>query len=138
MAGYKGGESMTNRNNVESHKEKALDFLQLVVGGNIDEAYDNYVNMHGKHHNLYYSADFTSLKHGMIENEAQSPNKRLMVKNVIGEGNLVMVHSNLIIKPGEPGMAVVHIFRFDRGKIVEMWDVGQQIPADSPNRVGAF
>jgi predicted SnoaL-like aldol condensation-catalyzing enzyme len=129
---------MTNRNNVETHKESALDFLQLVVAGSIDEAYNNYVNMHGKHHNVYYSAEFASLKQGMIENHSQFPNKRLMVKNVVGEGNLVAVHSNIIMKPGETGIAVVHIFRFEAGKIVEMWDIGQAIPIDSPNRLGAF
>ena len=74
----------------------------------------------------------------MVESHAQFPNKRLMVKNVLAEGDLVVIHSNIIMKPGEPGMAVVHIFQFEGDKIVEMWDVGQAIPADSPNRLGAF
>jgi predicted SnoaL-like aldol condensation-catalyzing enzyme len=129
---------MTNLNSIQAHKEIAVDFLQLVVAGNIEEAYDSYINMHGKHHNMNYSADFTSLKKGMFESQAQFPSKRLMVKNVLGDGNLVAIHSNIILTPGEPGMAAVHIFRFDKGKIVEMWDVGQTIPLDSPNRIGAF
>ena len=129
---------MTNKDNIQFQKETALDFLQLVVAGQITEAYSNYVNMNGRHHNLYYSADFTSLKNGMIENHTQFPGKRLMVKNVLGDGNLVAVHSNIILKPGEPGIASVHIFRFEHGKIIEMWDVGQSIPLESPNRLGAF
>jgi predicted SnoaL-like aldol condensation-catalyzing enzyme len=129
---------MTNKDNLQVQKESALDFLQLVISGNIDEAYDNYVNMNGKHHNMYYAADFTSLKKGMLENHTQFPSKRIMVKNVLGDGNLVAIHSNIILKPGEPGVSVVHLFRFERGKIVEMWDVGQAIPLDSPNRIGAF
>ena len=129
---------MTNTSSLQAQKEIAVDFLQLVVAGSIDEAYDNYVNMHGKHHNVYFSSEFASLKHGMIENHAQFPNKRLMVKNVLGDGNLVAVHSNLILKSNEPGMAIIHIFRSDKGKIIEMWDIGQAIPVDSPNRLGAF
>jgi len=129
---------MTNRSSIQAHKETAVDFLQLIVAGSIDEAYANYVNMHGKHHNMYYSADFSALKQGMIENQSKFPNKRLMVKNVIGDGNMVAIHSNLIMKTGEPGMAVVHIFRFENGKIVEMWDIGQTVPNESPNRLGAF
>jgi predicted SnoaL-like aldol condensation-catalyzing enzyme len=129
---------MTNKSSVQVHKESAVDFLQLVAAGSIDEAYDNYVNMHGKHHNVYFSAEFSSLKQGMIDSHAQFPNKRLMVKNVLGEGDLVAVHSSIVMKPGEPGMAVVHIFRFEDGKIIEMWDIGQAIPVDSPNRLGAF
>lgn len=129
---------MTNKDSMAAQKESALDFLQLVVAGEIDEAYESYVNMNGKHHNVYYAADFTSLKQGMLENHAQFPTKRIMVKNVVGEGSLVAVHSNIILKPGESGISVVHIFRFERGKIVEMWDVGQAIPLESPNRIGAF
>ena len=129
---------MTNRTNIQTQKERAVDFLNLVVAGNIDEAYDSYVNMHGRHHNVYYAADFASLKKGMMENHTQFPNKRLMVKNVLGDGNLVAVHSNIIMKIGEPGVAVFHLFRFEDGKIVEMWDVGQAVPVSSPNLLGAF
>jgi predicted SnoaL-like aldol condensation-catalyzing enzyme len=42
------------------------------------------------------------------------------------------------MKPGEPGIAVVHIFRFEKGRIIEMWDISQLLPVDSPNRLGAF
>lgn len=129
---------MTNKNSLQAQKEIAVDFLQQVVAGSISEAFESYVNMHGKHHNMYYSAEFASLRNGMIENHLQYPNKRLMVKNVVGEGDLVVIHSNLILKPGQPGISAVHIFRFDRGKIIEMWDVGQEIPIESPNRLGAF
>jgi predicted SnoaL-like aldol condensation-catalyzing enzyme len=129
---------MTNRDSILAHKEQAIDFLQLVVAGKIDEAYENYVNIHGRHHSLYYSGEFTSLKKGMLENHAQFPNKRLMVKNVLGDGDLVAIHSHIILKAGDPGMVTVHIFRFEDGKIVEMWDIGQAIPVDSPNRMGAF
>jgi predicted SnoaL-like aldol condensation-catalyzing enzyme len=129
---------MTNKSSLQVQKESALDFLHLVVTGSIDEAYDKYVNMRGKHHNVCYSAEFISLKQGMIENNAQFPNKRLMVKNVLGDGNLVAIHSNIVMKMGEPGIATVHIFRFEEGRIVEMWDIGQAIPIDTPNRMGAF
>jgi predicted SnoaL-like aldol condensation-catalyzing enzyme len=136
--GDDGAIFMTNKSSIQALKESALDFLHLVVAGDIDEAYDKYVNMHGKHHNVYFSAEFISLKQGMIENHTQFPNKRLMVKNVLGDGNLVAIHSNIVMKTGEPGMAAVHIFRFEEGRIVELWDIGQAIPIDTPNRMGAF
>jgi predicted SnoaL-like aldol condensation-catalyzing enzyme len=43
-----------------------------------------------------------------------------------------------VLKQDDPGMTVVHIFRFQNGKIIEMWDVGQEIPHDSPNVDGAI
>lgn len=35
-------------------------------------------------------------------------------------------------------IAVVHMFRFENGKILEMWDVGQVMEKDSPNENGMF
>ena len=76
---------------------------------------------------------------GMEENEARFPNKVLQIKHAVSEGNLVMVHSRLQLKADLPEMAVVHIFRFqDDGKIVEMWDVGQQEPEEILNENGMF
>jgi len=34
--------------------------------------------------------------------------------------------------------AAVHVFRFHSDKIVEMWDCGQPVPVDSPNKDGVF
>jgi len=120
------------------NKQAALDFLTLVTTGKIDEAYEKYVDMKGKHHNLYFAAGFPVLQQGMKDSDKQYPNKKFSVKHVIGEGNLVAVHSHVILKAKEMEIAVVHLFRFENEKIVEMWDCGAQIPADSPNTDGIF
>ncbi len=119
-------------------KKRAVEFLESVVAGKIDEAYSEYVNMNGKHHNQYFQAGFPALKAAMIENEAQFPNKKYEIKNVFEDGNLVAVHGRIILKSGENEMAVVHLFRFNENKIVEMWDCGQPLLAESPNEDGAF
>ncbi len=115
-----------------------MQFLQLVVAGRIDEAYEKYVDMKGKHHNPFFPAGFPALKKGMIENHARFPRKQLAVKNVLGDGDLVVVHSHIVLSPGEPGIATVHLFRFQDSRIEEMWDCGRPIPADSPNKDGVF
>lgn len=120
------------------HKEAAVRFLQLVVDGNIDEAYDQYVDMNGKHHNFYFAAGFPALKAAMKENHQQFPHKALHVKHAIEEGDMVAVHSHLILEAGGRGMSVVHLLRFEGDHIVEMWDVGAAIPEDSPNSDGPF
>jgi predicted SnoaL-like aldol condensation-catalyzing enzyme len=66
------------------------------------------------------------------------PNKQINVKNVVAEGDLVVVHSELVVRPKGERMGVVHIHRFQGGRIVELWDCSQMIPADSPNKDGAF
>ena len=121
-----------------TNKEIAVDFLQMVVAGKIDEAYDKYVDMKGKHHNLYFGAGFAALKAAMIENQSQSPDKTYLVRNAVAEGDTVAVHAHLVPSPGDKGMVVVHVMRFRGKKIVELWDCGQPIPADSPNTDGAI
>jgi predicted SnoaL-like aldol condensation-catalyzing enzyme len=74
----------------------------------------------------------------MIENNVQFPNKKLTVKHVLNDGELVAVHSHVVLHPEEKGVAAVHLFRFEGDRIVEMWDIGQHVPAVSPNADGAF
>jgi predicted SnoaL-like aldol condensation-catalyzing enzyme len=35
-------------------------------------------------------------------------------------------------------IAVVHLFRFEAGKIAELWDVGQAQPEQMVNQIGMF
>ncbi len=78
-------------NYTQARKQAAVQFLDLVVAGKIDEAFRKYVD-----------------------------------------------HSHIVLRPGETGISAVHLFRFEGNKIVEMWDCGQPLPADSPNKDGAF
>ncbi len=121
-----------------NNKEIATQFLELIVAGRIEEAYQKYVEDSGKHHNAFFVAGFTALKKGMVENHAQFPYKQLVIKHVLGDGDMVVTHSHLTFSEGEAGMVVVHLFRIKEGKIVEMWDCGQPIPPDSPNTDGVF
>jgi predicted SnoaL-like aldol condensation-catalyzing enzyme len=125
-------------NKTEARRQAATEFLQLVVGGQVDKAYQMHVDLSGKHHNPFFAEGFPALRKAMIENHVQFPNKQLLVKNVLSDGDLVAVHSQIVLRPGEPSVATVHLFRFSGGKIVEMWDIGQPVPTDSPNQDGAF
>jgi predicted SnoaL-like aldol condensation-catalyzing enzyme len=119
-------------------KEIAVQFLEMVTAGKIEDAYREYAEPNGKHHNAFFAAGFPALREAMKANAVQFPEKRLTVKHVIGDGDLVAVHSHVVLQPGEPGLATVHLFRFKGDKIVEMWDIGQVVPADSPNQDGMF
>lgn len=138
MAGSSKGEIITVDSNTQDRKNVAVQFLQLVVAGRIDEAYQRHIDMEGKHHNPFFPAGFPALKKGMIENHAQFPGKQLAVKNVLGDGDLVAVHSHIVMRPGDSGVAAVHLFRFQGDRIVEMWDCGQPVPAESSNEDGMF
>ena len=121
----------------EHHKKIAVEFLQYVIKGKIDEAYEKFVDLKGKHHNVFFPAGFPTLLKAMKDAHAQFPKKQFAIKKVLGDNNMVAVHSHLILQKGKD-MVVVHMFRFNKNKIVEMWDCGQEIPANSPNTDGAF
>jgi predicted SnoaL-like aldol condensation-catalyzing enzyme len=122
----------------ELQKKAAIEFLQLVIDGQIDKAYQKHINMNGKHHNTYTPAGFVALQKGMTDADIKFPNKQFTIKHVVGEKDLVVVHSHLILKEGDPGLITMHMFLFDDDKIVEMWDMTQPVPIDSPNNDGAF
>lgn len=72
------------------------------------------------------------------EADKQFPNKVFRVQHVIQEEDFVAVHSHLTLKPNELELAVVHVFRFQAGKIVEFWDIAQQVPKETINENGMF
>lgn len=121
-----------------SLKEKSISFLQNVASGNVREVYQKYVGSDFLHHNPFFPGDTKSLMVAMEENAAKNPNKRFEVKLAIQEKDMVTVYSHIKQSPEDLGVAVVHIFRFKDNQIVEMWDVGQLIPKDSPNKNGMF
>ncbi len=129
---------MTAPEAVEAHKQAAVAFLEMAVAGHVDEAYDKYVDLRGKHHNAYFPAGFAALKQSQLANRSQFPDVRIEIKHVLGDGDLVAVHSHVILKPREMEVAALHLFRFAGDRIVEMWDLGQPVLAELPNEDGMF
>jgi predicted SnoaL-like aldol condensation-catalyzing enzyme len=122
----------------DSNKDTAVLFLKLAASGRVREAYSKFVGPGFRHHNPFFEGSAEALMAGMEENARQNPSKVLEVKRAIAEGEFVAVHSNVRQKPDDLGAAVVHIFRFENGRIVELWDVGQPVPEESPNQYGMF
>ena len=121
------------------NKKIAIEFLQMVVAGKIDEAYAQFVDMSGKHHNVFFPAGFPALRQAMKDNQKQFPDKKFTVKQAVEEGDKVMTHSQLFMNAEDKaGKVAVHIFRFQNNKIVEMWDCGMPVPENSPNQDGPF
>jgi predicted SnoaL-like aldol condensation-catalyzing enzyme len=66
------------------------------------------------------------------------PQLRAEVKRLVAEGDLVMAHVHGVRVPGQPGTAIVDVFRLRDGRIVEHWDVMQPVPDESANPNGMF
>jgi predicted SnoaL-like aldol condensation-catalyzing enzyme len=68
----------------------------------------------------------------------ENPELRFDFKRFISEGDLVVVHSHLRPSPDVRGTAVMDIFRLEQGKIVEHWDVLQDVPETAQNQNTMF
>ena len=122
----------------DQNKDAATSFLKLASAGKVDDAYSKFVGNGFKYHNAFFEGSAESLQAGMKENAVLNPDKVFEIKRVIAEGDFVVTHSRVQQKPSDLGAAVVHIFRFENGNIVELWDLGQPVPEESPNQYGMF
>ena len=73
--------------------------------------------------------------HGYIDFlKSKFPENHGEIKQVLADGNLVALHVHSKRTPDSRGRAIVDIFRLtDDGKVVEHWDVIQDIPEESMN-----
>jgi predicted SnoaL-like aldol condensation-catalyzing enzyme len=122
----------------QSHKDAAVEFLTLVVSGDVRAANRRHVGRGFRHHNPFFPGDARSLREGMEEDESRNPGKKLTVQSALQDGDYVAVHSRLRRAASNLDMAVVHIFRFEHDRIAELWDIGQAVPKNIVNKNGMF
>lgn len=123
---------------MDSHKQAAVTFLRLASSGQVKMAYQRYVGAGFRHHNPYFPGDAETLSTAMEENAKQNPDKVIEILHTLEDGDLVAVHAHVRLKPGDLGVATVHVFRFEGDRIVELWDVGQAVPEKTLNKYGMF
>ena len=66
------------------------------------------------------------------------PNSRSEIKRAFADGDYVILHVHSVREKGTRGRAIVDIFKLENGKIVEHWDVVQDIPEKPANATACF
>ena len=121
-----------------NNKQIVTDFYQTAFDGDPAKAVADHVGDHYIQHNPQ-APDGPEAFIGFVEwLRGENPDLQLNIKRVIAEGDLVVTHSELVLRPGEPGRALADIFRLENGKVVEHWDVIQDIPTEAANDNGMF
>ena len=123
---------------VPTKKDAAVAFLRQAAAGRVREAYDKHIGKDFRHHNPLFDGNAEALMAAMEQNAQQNPDKQFDILHALEDGDLVAVHSHVRQKPGDRGAVVFHLFRFEGDRIVELWDVGQPVPAESVNKNGMF
>lgn len=112
---------------VKNNRQIVEAFLDLINRHRrVREAFERYVSENYVQHNPT-AGDGREDAIRLIEGLAATPGFNPMVKRIVAEGDLVAVHMHVQLGDG-PGLAVMDMFRLDKGKIVEHWDVIQEVP----------
>ncbi|MFM1886715.1 MAG: hypothetical protein RL026_1872 [Pseudomonadota bacterium] len=94
---------------------------------------DLYLSQDYLQHSSLAEPGLASLKAFLDKVRAESPDAKHHIKRALVDGDLVAVHVHVVRFPGDAGLAVVDIFRVADGKVVEHWDVLQEVPAKPVN-----
>ncbi len=119
------------------HKGIAVEFLSLIGAGKPRDGL-RFFDPECKTHNPYVVGGMNALIDAMIAVQKQGSEGilkgskadfKLTIRQVLADGNMVAVHTMISSsKPSEGGLRQVHLFRFSEDKIVEYWDITQQVP----------
>jgi predicted SnoaL-like aldol condensation-catalyzing enzyme len=133
-----------SRNIEEQRRSIANEYFELIKAGKFKDGL-KFFAPGCVTHNPYFTGDMNALTDAMIaanqEMSGQFPKAEFVVRHVLADGDMVMVHTDLLgdrSDPGQGGLRQAHVFRFDGDKIVEYWDITQQMTPDLPNAGGAF
>jgi predicted SnoaL-like aldol condensation-catalyzing enzyme len=122
----------------EENKKSVLEFYDKAINQKDFEAASKYLGPRYAQHNPMASDGPGGLKGFLQFLRAKYPNSHSEIKRAFAEGDYVVLHVHAVREPGTRGSAVVDIFRLENGKIVEHWDVIQEIPEKAANGNGMF
>lgn len=121
------------RQDIAKNKANAVAFYRMAYEGNAAEAVQRYVGNEYIQHNPLVGNGPQPFIEYFDRMRAEYPNKSIDFVRVIGEGNLVALHTHQVW-PDDLEYVTMDFFRFDGdGKIVEHWDVMQEIPKETAN-----
>lgn len=113
-----------------------LDFVRLYYDEmKVREAFERYIHPDYMQHNPAVT-DGREAAIAHLEALLARPTVTMDVRRVLVDGDYGVVHLIGRQGPDDPGHALMNIFRFADGVIVEHWDVAQPIPATTASGRG--
>lgn len=123
----------------QSNAQVVIDFYDMAFNKHKPKlAADTYIGDKYIQHNPYVpngTKPFYSYFTGYFE---KNPNSSASIKRVVSQGDLVMIHVHSKQSKNDKGKAIVDIFRLENGKIVEHWDVIQEVKTDTASGNSMF
>jgi predicted SnoaL-like aldol condensation-catalyzing enzyme len=130
--------SATDAATQEANKKTVLEFYEMGLNRKDFDAAAKFIGPRYVQHNPTAPdgpEGFKALLNFLREKFPDSHNE---VKHVFADGDYVVLHVHSVREKGSRGRAIVDIFKLEDGKIVEHWDVVQDVPEKSANTNGMF
>jgi predicted SnoaL-like aldol condensation-catalyzing enzyme len=123
----------------ERNKQTVLDFYELGLNQKDVHAAAKLIGDRYVQHNPRIADGIEGFEAFLATLRRDFPDLKAEVKRLFADGDHVIAHVYGVRVPGQPGTAIVDIFRLDEnGRIVEHWDVMQPVPDTSANPNGMF
>ncbi len=133
-----GAAYATDAAQMEANKKAVVDFYEKGLNQKDFEAASKYFGAHYVQHNPLVPDGVQGFKTLVELLRTKFPNSHNEIKRVFADGDYVILHVHNVREPGTRGSALVDIFRLEQGKIVEHWDVRQEVPEQGVNSNGVF
>jgi predicted SnoaL-like aldol condensation-catalyzing enzyme len=99
---------------------------------------EDYISPDYIQHSSLAEPGVQALKDWLDARKADSPDAVQTIHRSFADGDHVIVHVHVVRWSGDPGIAVVDIFRMEEGIIKEHWDVLQEITTNPVNPNSMF
>jgi predicted SnoaL-like aldol condensation-catalyzing enzyme len=120
-------------NEMEENKKVVLQFYEAAINQKDFDAASKFLGPRYIQHNPRAADGAEGLKAFLAYLREKSPDYHSEIKRVFADGDYVILHVHNVPTPGSRGNAIIDIFRLENGKVVEHWDVRQEIPEQSAN-----
>ncbi|MHB0774247.1 nuclear transport factor 2 family protein [Halomonas sp. WWR20] len=119
----------------QRNKDIVMDYYDLMMYRETPdfEGAEKYWDDHYIQHDALIPQGREAIKQFTRELYEKYPERWTQTKRVWVDGNFVIMHLHVIEEPGTPGLSMIDIFRVEKDKVVEHWDVFQAIPVDAIN-----
>ncbi len=118
---------------MEENKKAVTEFYELAINQKNFEAASKFLGPRYVQHNPRAADGPDGLKAFLAFLREKSPDYHSEIKRVFADGDYVILHVHNVPTLGSRGNAIVDIFKLENGKIVEHWDVRQEIPEQAAN-----
>ena len=112
----------------DTNKDITLAFYQAALNDKDFAKASRYLGSTYKQHNPHAQDGVTGFRQFIENLKAARPDSHSEVVRAFSDGDYVILHVHKTQTPDDRGQAIIDIFRLQQGKIVEHWDVTQDVP----------